>query len=81
MKKKVNLTIDENVLMRAKKYAKAKNISLSQIVEISISKLDVGIGKKKNSLDEYYKKNRIYELDLNDEEINKILDERIRKYR
>ena len=42
MKTKLTVTIDRELLPRAKRYARAKGVSLSQLIEASLRQISVG---------------------------------------
>lgn len=44
MKAKLTVTIDEDLLPRAKRYARARGVSLSQLIETTLSSLSEGDG-------------------------------------
>ena len=51
MKTRLNITIEETVLMQIKRYAAAKQVSVSQIIEDHLRLIVKSSAKKKNLLD------------------------------
>ena len=51
MKARLNITIEETVLMQIKHYAAAKQVSVSQIIEDHLRLIVKSSAKKKNLLD------------------------------
>jgi len=63
MKARVNLTIEESILARAKQYAASNNLSLSEMVEKYFS--EVSEAKPKTDLIEYIKSLPKVDIDEN----------------
>ncbi len=51
MKKRINLTVEEEVLEKAKDYAEEHNTSVSEMVEVYLKKVTAKIPKSNNLMD------------------------------
>jgi hypothetical protein len=71
---KLNLTIDEEVLKRTKRYAKKQNISISKMVQNFLDKATESEKPKKENFVEKY--SGILNGKLSDKEVKKLLDQR-----
>jgi hypothetical protein len=75
---KLNLTMDEDVVKRTKKYAAQKNTSVSKLVEEYLDKITIENNNSKKGL--LSKWSGILNGKLSEKEVEKILNERRKEY-